>query len=105
MADRVRGHTRRKPGGGATRVQQHTRRSRPRKPLVSGRHAWHLIKRGYRASKRKKKAAAATLLTLGALEGTFWLTMNGLRLVFFTAGVVCIGFAALTTMAGGGEGS
>jgi len=96
MADRVRAHTRRTPGGGTTRVQQHSRRSRPRQGLVSPGHAWQLMKRAHRAGRRRKKALAFTLLTLGVTEFTAWLTLDTLGLLFTTAGVLMIGAGAGT---------
>ena len=94
MADRVRGHTRRKPGGGTTRVQQHSRSGRPRKALVSGRHAWSLAKRAWKANKRKKKALAATLITLSIGEGVAVLTLD-------TAGKLLSTFAFLAFLGAG----
>ena len=103
MANRVRAHTRRTKNGKTTRVQQHTRKGRPRKALVSPRHAWELVKRARRASKRKKTVLAVTLGGLAVAEFGAWLTLDGIRLVAFTAGVVAIGAAGLAAMATGHE--
>lgn len=91
MPSRVRSHTRKKPGGGTTRVQQHSRTGKPRKGLVSPRHAWGLFKRARRASKRKKTALAVTLGVLGVGELLSWLLLD-------TAGFLLMTFAALATL-------
>ena len=103
MADRFRSHTRRTPNGGTARVRQHSRTSRPRKALVSPGHAWGLIKRARRASKRKKTALAVTLGTLGVLEFTSWLTMDTLGKVLATGAVLASLGAALAFSATGRE--
>src|SRR5262249_46625442 len=91
MADRVRSHTRRKPGGGSTTVRQHSRKSRPRKGLVSPGHAWQTLKKAYRAGRKKKRVLAAVLVIGGTTEMTAWLTLRGLSLILVTAGVLAVG--------------
>ena len=103
MANRVRAHNRRTPGGGTTRVQQHSRSGRPRKAVVSPRHAWQLLKRSRRASKRKKTVLAVTLGVLGVAEFTAWLTLDTAGLILSTLGVLAIGTAGLMSMATGRE--
>jgi hypothetical protein len=103
VANRVRSHTRKKPGGGTTRVQQHSRASRPRKGLVSAGHAWGLVKRAYRANKRKKKLLAFTLLGLGVAEGTAWLTLDTAGRLLVTAAVLATLFGGLLLTATGRE--
>jgi hypothetical protein len=57
---------------------------------VSAGHAWGLLKRSRRASKRKKTALAVTLGVLGLAEFVSWLTLD-------TVGLVLVTFAALAT--------
>lgn len=103
MANRVRAHARKKPGGGTTRVQQHTRSGRPRKAMVSPRHAWELVKRSRRASKRKKKALALTLGVLGAAEFGAWLALDTAGLLLTTFAVLATAGAAVAANATGRE--
>jgi len=91
MAERVRSHARRTASGKTARVRQHSRTGRPRKGLVSAGHAWELLKRAYRANRRKKKLLAFTLLGLGVAEGTAWLTLD-------TAGKLLTTLAVLATL-------
>lgn len=101
MANRVRTHTRRTPSGGTARVQQHSRQGRPRKGLVSPGHAWSLLKRARRASRRKKTALAITLGVLGAAEFASWLTLDTAGKLFAVGAGLCILGAGLTGMATG----
>jgi len=101
MADRVRTHTRAKPGGGSTTVRTHSRTGRPRRALISPRHSWKLLARAFRAARRKKHAAAVVLAVLGAAELAAWLTLEGASLVLATAGVLALGAAAAGAAAGG----
>ena len=103
MTDRVRAHSRRTPGGGTARVQQHGRRSRPRSALVSPRHAWSLVKRARRASKRKKTFLAITLGTLAAAEFTSWLVLDTAGFLLMLAGGLAIGAGALAVTVTGRE--
>jgi hypothetical protein len=101
MANRVRTHTRRKPGGGTTRVQQHSRTGRPRKGLVSAGHAWGLMKRAHRASRRKKTMLAVTLGVLGLGELLSWLLLDTTGLLLTTlAALATLGAAAALTATG-----
>lgn len=88
MGNRVRPHTRRGPGGQAQRVQQHSRKGRPRKGLVSPGHAWSMVKRARKASRKKKTALAVTLGVLGAAEFATWglLDTTGKLLTVFAFG-------------------
>lgn len=103
MASRVRTHSRKKPGGGTTRVQQHSRTGRPRKGLVSAGHAWGLFKRAHRASKRKKTVLAVVLGALGLGEIVAFLVLDTTALLLTTIVVLATAGAALTAMATGRE--
>jgi hypothetical protein len=103
MASRsnVRTHTRKTASGGTTTVRQHQRRGRPRRGLVTPGHAWGLAKRAFRAARRKKRATAAVLGVLAAVEITAWLTLEGTSLMLATAGLLALGVAAIAAAAGG----
>ena len=103
MANRVRQHTRRTASGKTTRVQQHSRTGRPRKPLVSPGHAWGLLKRARRAGRRKKTGLAVTLGVLALTEVVAWLALDGMSFLLVTLGVVMMGAGALAAAATGRE--
>lgn len=103
MANRVRSHTRKTASGGTAKVRQHSRTGRPRKGLVSPGHAWGLLKRARKASKRKKTLLAVTLGALGIAEFTSWLTLDTAGKLFTTIAVLASVGAALTLSATGRE--
>jgi diacylglycerol kinase len=101
MASRVRSHKRRTASGGTTRVTQHNRRGRPRKALLSAGHAWALLRKAWRANRRRKRAVAAVLAVLGLAELVAWLTLQGTSLILLTAGMLAIAVATLAAGLGG----
>jgi hypothetical protein len=96
----VRGHARRTPGGGTTRVRHHSRRTRGR-GLVSPAHAWKLAKRAHKASRRRRRGLALGLGALAAGELAAWVTLRGLTLVLVTAAALALGAAFLAGSASG----
>ena len=104
MPDRVRTHTRARPGGGTTTVRNHSRGSRPRakkKALISPRHAWQTGKKAFRANQKKKHAVAGLLGLLALIELVAWLALQGISLVLVTAGILALTAGALGAAAGG----
>jgi len=104
VPDRVRTHTRAKPGGGTTTVRNHNRGSRPRakkKALISPRHAWGLGKKAFRANQKKKRAVAGLLGLLALTEMVAWLALQGVSLVLVTAGVLALSAGVVGAAAGG----
>jgi hypothetical protein len=99
----VRTHTRRTAGGGTATVRQHSRKGRPRKPLVSPGHAWALFKRSLRAGKRKHRMMAFALGGLALGELTAWGTLRGAGLMLATAGVLAMAVAAVCASASGAD--
>lgn len=98
MPDRVRAHTRNgKP------VRAHSRQSRPRKGLVSPRHAWQLAKRARRASKKKKTVLACVLGALAVGELASWLVLDTAGMVLSLAGFVLVMAGGFTVLATGRE--
>ena len=95
----VRGHVRRTPDGGWTQVHQHSRKGRPRKPLVSPGHAWKLARRAFRAGHRKRRGLALALGGLALGELGAWLTLRGLFFMLATLGVLALGAATLAASA------
>lgn len=101
MADRVRAHTRKTASGGTTRVRQHGRASRPRKPIVSPRHAWKLARKAFGHARRKRRLLALVFGGLALTELAAWLTLEGVGLALTTAGVLAIAAGTAATAAGG----
>jgi hypothetical protein len=99
----VRTHTRRTPGGGTTTVRQHSRRGQGRRGLVSPGHAWKLVKRAFRAARRRKRGTALVLGGLALGELGAWGALRGVGLVLATAGVLALGVAWLAASASGME--
>lgn len=102
-AQRVRTHTRKTATGGTTTVRQHSRKGRPRRPLVSPGHAWRLLRAALRAGRRHKQATAVALTGLAAGELAAWLTLRGAGFMLATAGLLAIAVAAAAIAAAGGE--
>jgi hypothetical protein len=92
---RVQTHARRTAGGGTTTVRQHSRKGRPRKPIVSPGHAWKLAKKAFRAGKRKHRMMAFALGGLALGELTAWGTLRGAGLMLATAGVLAMAVASV----------
>jgi len=101
VANRVRAHSRKTPGGGTARVRQHSRAGRPRRALVSPGHAWKLAGKAFRAGRRKKRLLAAGLGALAVAELTAWLTLEGVSLALVTAGILAVAVGAVGAAAGG----
>lgn len=99
----VRTHTRRTATGGTTIVRQHARQGRPRKPLVSPRHAWKLARRAAGAVRRKRRGLAFAFCGLAVGELAAWMTLRGLFFMLATLGVLALGAATLAASASGGE--
>jgi len=97
----VRTHSRRTKSGGTTTVHQHSRTMRGGRGLVSPGHAWKMAKRAAGAARRKKRLAAAVLGGLAVGEMGAWLTLRGVGLVLFSAGMLAVGVALLAHAASG----
>lgn len=99
MPNRIRGHTRRTASGGTTRVSSHNRKGG--RTLISPQHSWKLLRTALKASKRKKKAAAAAYVALGVAEMVGWLALEGLSLALLTAGLLAVGVGVTGAALGG----
>ena len=99
----VRSHQR-TTNGKTTTVRQHTRRKFGRRGgLVSPRHSWKLLRKGFRAARSKKRATAAAFGALALAELTAWLTLGLIGLLMATVGAIALGVAWLAATAGGVE--
>ena len=103
MPSRVRTHTRKTPGGGTTRVTQHSRAGRPRKALVSPEHSWKLFKKAWQHGRKKRRVLAVIVGGAAAAELTLWATVSGTGYGLATVGVLATGTASFLIAIGGGR--
>jgi hypothetical protein len=103
MANRVRTHTRKTPGGGTARVRQHTRAGRPRQGLVSPEHSLKLLKKAIAHGRKKRRVLAMVFGGLAAAELGGWLAFEGIGFGLVTIGVLAVGTGTLVAALGGGR--